>query len=398
MLISSKLMKQGRVALFLLSASLCPVLFLNNAYSQQSAQQSVHRQSLSYQGVLTDASGLAVKDGDYDFVATLYSDANGSAALWHDSYHTRVTKGVFNIAIGSGPAPLPSSQVLDKPLYLGITINGASEMRPLRQLSVTAFALNVADSAITAQKMATDYVSSVQINGQQITSRGGSVNFMPGAGIEMRYDSGAQGIIVNTQKIQSGVHNGTSDYWGEGGNHSLPVGSYLGTSDAEDVEIHVNDAAGTTGGTGRVMLYSPQTNSANLIGGYNGNTTTGSGTQGATIGGGGQTGTNTLKSTTPRSSTNQITGSYASILGGYGNVSNNASAVGGGVNNDATGQYAVIGGGENNTSSDYYSTVGGGLLNFASGGVSPDYAEAATIAGGEGNKGFGTRCNDRWRQ
>jgi hypothetical protein len=114
MLISSKLMKQGRVALFLLSASLCPVLFLNNAYSQQSAQQSVHRQSLSYQGVLTDASGLAVKDGDYDFVAKLYSDANGSAALWHDSYHTRVTKGVFNIAIGSGPAPLPSAQLLHK--------------------------------------------------------------------------------------------------------------------------------------------------------------------------------------------------------------------------------------------------------------------------------------------
>jgi hypothetical protein len=346
--------------------------------TQQAAQQSVHRQSLSYQGVLTDASGLAVKDGDYDFVAKLYSDANGSAALWHDSYHTRVTKGVFNIAIGSGPAPLPSSQVLDKPLYLGITINGASEMRPLTQLSATAFALNVADSAITAQKMATDYVSSVQINGQQITSRGGAVNFMPGAGIEMRYDSGAQGIIVNTQVIHPSTHVGAADYWGELGNTATSPGTnFVGTTDTADLELHIDESAtvlGTvTGGFGRVIKYWYSTNSPNLVGGYSGNWINGASgrtSDGSIVAGGGKSG-----------DVNEVNGNYGFIGGGAGNIAGaRYSVVTGGYQNNG-GDWGFTGSGDLNTSGTYGVAVGG-HFNFS--------GNHSAVVGGDFNWDYGT--------
>ena len=115
--------------------------------------------------------------------------------------------------------------------------------------------------------------------------------------------------------------------------------------------------------------------SPNIIGGYSGNSVT-SGVVGATIGGGGESG-----------STNRVTDNYGTVGGGMNNQAGNADAdttntpyatVGGGYGNTASATYATVGGGAYNTASGSNATIGGGFNNTAR-------SEGATIGGGNGN-------------
>jgi hypothetical protein len=119
--------------------------------------------------------------------------------------------------------------------------------------------------------------------------------------------------------------------------------------------------------------------SPNLIGGYSGNWVT-SGVKGATIGGGGASG-----------STNRVTDDYGTVAGGYDNqAGDNAgttfdasyATVGGGYENTATASATTVGGGWWNTASGSYATVGGGWSNNASG-------DEATVGGGDSNTASG---------
>ena len=48
---------------------------------------------LSYQGRLKDDDGVAVADGSYDFVFTLYTALSGGTADWTESQTLTVTDG-----------------------------------------------------------------------------------------------------------------------------------------------------------------------------------------------------------------------------------------------------------------------------------------------------------------
>jgi hypothetical protein len=75
---------------------------------------------------------------------------------------------------------------------------------------------------------------------------------------------------------------------------------------------------------------------------------------------------------------NEANGVDATVGGGQGNISEGAAAaIGGGVGNDATASYATIGGGWGNEAGGAHATVGGGGYNTASG-------RSAVIAGGGG--------------
>ena len=128
---------------------------------------------------------------------------------------------------------------------------------------------------------------------------------------------------------------------------------------------------------GALLRLEPNATSPNLIGGYGGNSVT-AGVMGATIGGGGSSG-----------SINEATANYATVGGGDSNTaSGTLSTVGGGRNNTASGGLtygsATVGGGEDNTASGWWATIGGGLENVASG-------ETATVGGGYRNTASGKR-------
>ena len=146
---------------------------------------------------------------------------------------------------------------------------------------------------------------------------------------------------------------------------TTPGVNFLGTTDMQPLELHVNGL--------RTLRLEPTSDTPNVIGGYSGNYVQ-PGLPGVTIGGGG-----TLIGGQPNIVTNN--GYYATIAGGYRNeVGGYGGAVLGGSVNFDGGDFGVIGGGQFNTISSGYSFIGGGFYNSIQSGS--DYS---AIGGGYEN-------------
>lgn len=162
--------------------------------------------------------------------------------------------------------------------------------------------------------------------------------------------------------------------WTLAGNAGNPVGSYLGTADAQPLLFKVD---GLQAGSLSPSFYA---DTPNVVFGSSTNSVTYP-AWAATIGGGGST----LMSCGPTADgpcANTVSGNLATISGGGGNL--------------ASGENAVVSGGDTNTASGYIATVAGGIGNVASGGasfVSGIYGTASgswsTVAGGISNVASG---------
>jgi len=163
--------------------------------------------------------------------------------------------------------------------------------------------------------------------------------------------------------------------WSLTGNAGTTAGTnFLGTTDDQALEIHVNNV--------RALLLEPTLTSPNFVAGYSGNSV-GASVVGATIGGGGSD--LNLNSVTADFSTvsggqdNSAEGYGSTIDGGASNTSSgNYSTAGGGQGNDIPGNYGSISGGRQNTAAGDYAAIGGGQMNAAEGAY-------ATLGGGQGN-------------
>ena len=111
------------------------------------------QQSISYQGLLTDASGNPL-NGNYDLTFKLYTGLAGGSRIWQENQNASVADGVFNVILGSiNPLNLP----FDKTYWLGVTVSNDSELEPRIQLTASAYSMNtrsVIDSSITSAKIA----------------------------------------------------------------------------------------------------------------------------------------------------------------------------------------------------------------------------------------------------
>jgi len=96
-------------------------------------------ETLSYQGVLTDAGGVVVADGSYDVTFRLYDVPSGGSPLWEETQSLQVVKGIFNAVLGSSnPLTLP----FDTTYYLGISVGGGAELTPRVELTSAPYSLN----------------------------------------------------------------------------------------------------------------------------------------------------------------------------------------------------------------------------------------------------------------
>lgn len=211
------------------------------------------------------------------------------------------------------------------------------------------------------------------------------------------------GVIVDNGVVSLDIGFTDALYWKQGGNAGTTAGThFLGTTDAEPVEIHVNGE--------RAFRLEPTADGPNVIAGASANQAVADVIAGTIAGGG---------PTDPADATtgNQVSDNFCAIGGGGNNragtddgdtsaqdyatvgggLNNKAdmrrSTIAGGANNDATGDRATISGGEFNNA-DRYATVGGGQVNSATGfsstvgGGTSNVAmgEYATVAGGQGNE------------
>jgi hypothetical protein len=96
-------------------------------------------QTLNYQGVLTDAGGTAVSDGDYIIEFNIYDIASGGTALWTETDTVTVSKGIFSVVLGRWMA---LNLDFDEPYWLGMSVEGENELDPRVELTATAYSLN----------------------------------------------------------------------------------------------------------------------------------------------------------------------------------------------------------------------------------------------------------------
>ena len=95
--------------------------------------------TLSYQGVLADASGVAVADGQYIITFKLYDVGVGGEPLWTEVQSVEVSKGIFSVILGAvEPFMLP----FDVPYWLGISVEGGAELEPRSVLTSAAYSLS----------------------------------------------------------------------------------------------------------------------------------------------------------------------------------------------------------------------------------------------------------------
>lgn len=151
--------------------------------------QSTIKPTLSYQAHVT-----ALDQPNVTLTARLYRDPTGLDPVWEEITETTVQSGVVNLQLGSTSA-LPTDHFADG-LYLGISINGGEELRPLTHLTAVPLALTVPDGSISKSKIGTDYIESITINGHEIKSRAGTLNIQTGKGIVSTIDPGTGAVLL----------------------------------------------------------------------------------------------------------------------------------------------------------------------------------------------------------
>lgn len=92
---------------------------------------------LNYQGVLKNADGELVEDGDYAINFKLFQVPAGGTHVWQESQVVHTTNGVFHAVLGvnSTIGDFPSENA-----YLGISINGGAELTPRKQIVSVGYA------------------------------------------------------------------------------------------------------------------------------------------------------------------------------------------------------------------------------------------------------------------
>ncbi|MFN3693696.1 MAG: hypothetical protein ACK4UV_01710, partial [Ignavibacterium sp.] len=126
---------------------LISVLFVCEIYSQSIPQ------TINFQGVLKDASGNIVPNGDYNLTFKIYNVESGGTALWTETKLINVTNGIFSTQLGS---VTPISLPFDAAYWLGITVGSDPEMTPrtpFTSVPYSRISLTVPDNSLTANKI-----------------------------------------------------------------------------------------------------------------------------------------------------------------------------------------------------------------------------------------------------
>lgn len=160
--------------------------------------------NISYQGVLADGSGNFIPDGNHSLTIKLYEAASGGSAVYEESQSVAVVKGMFNAIIGS-VTPIPTSLAFDKAYYLGVAVDGGSELVPRTAISAAPYAMyaSVAGVANSLAPGVTGVVTSVNEKSGAVVLQGGGGTTVTSAGNTITISSTGGGGGTGIQGVQS---------------------------------------------------------------------------------------------------------------------------------------------------------------------------------------------------
>lgn len=204
--------------------------------------------TITFQGVLTDAAGNPKPDGPYNVTFSLYTVPSAGTALWTQVSSVSTSRGVFSVQLGS--TPFPSTMKFDVPYYLGITIQGGTELSPRVALNSAPYSMS-AVRADTAKTVVDNGITSVKILDGTITNA--DINTSAAiAGTKISPDFGAQNIVT-TGSVTA------SSFSGSIGSGNITAGSVDSTklaansvhsgkiADGSIVDTDINSSAGISG-------------------------------------------------------------------------------------------------------------------------------------------------------
>lgn len=125
---------------FILPGSFLLVLFFLLIPHGVSAVTGINAQ-IPFSGTLNDSNGTPLT-GTYSMKFSIYPVAIDGDPIWTDTYDSvSVTKGVFDVLLGSGGSAL-TPDFNDDSYYLGVTIGTDPEMTPRQRMGATGYAIN----------------------------------------------------------------------------------------------------------------------------------------------------------------------------------------------------------------------------------------------------------------
>src|SRR3990167_5025559 len=116
--------------------TLSAVVILLIAVVQLSAQTIP--QTINYQGVLKDVSGVVVPNGDYNIIFTFYDAETGGVAVWSEGKIVHVVDGIINTQLGSVN---PFMISFNTEYWLGMAVDPGGELAPMIKLSSVPYAM-----------------------------------------------------------------------------------------------------------------------------------------------------------------------------------------------------------------------------------------------------------------
>ena len=126
--------------------------------------------TMNYQGYLTDSGGNPL-DGTYDLAFRLYDAPTGGNLEWAETHdNTIVTRGLFQVTLGSSTALLPD--IFNQALYLAVWVD-STEVTPRQPLRAVPYAFGLVPGAmVEGDPSDTNYALAVRNSGGSATDRG----------------------------------------------------------------------------------------------------------------------------------------------------------------------------------------------------------------------------------
>ena len=112
-------------------------------------------ETINYQGVLKDAAGTVVPNGDYNIIFQLCDAESGGSVFWEELQTINIVNGILGAELGK-TAPIPPP-IFNNPAWLGIIVNGGTPLTPRIALSSVPYSfmsMTVPDGSLTATKIA----------------------------------------------------------------------------------------------------------------------------------------------------------------------------------------------------------------------------------------------------
>lgn len=97
---------------------------------------------INFQGKLVNPNGTNVTDGSYSIVYSIYSVSSGGSAIWTETQTVTLSKGIFQVNLGSVTALPGSIDFNTDNIYLGIKVGADAEMTPRVQFTAVPQAFN----------------------------------------------------------------------------------------------------------------------------------------------------------------------------------------------------------------------------------------------------------------